>query len=49
MADLPEELFSTRTARTYASTANGDRFIIGVPEAPISTYPITLIINWQAE
>jgi Tol biopolymer transport system component len=49
VADLPEEMFPTLTSRTYASTTNGERFIIGVPEAPVSTYPITLIINWQAE
>lgn len=49
VADIPEVLFPTRTARTYAATSEGDRFIIGVPEAPVSTYPITLIVNWQAD
>jgi hypothetical protein len=49
VADIPEKMFPTRTARTYASTADGERFIIGVPEAPVTTHPITLIVNWQAD
>jgi Tol biopolymer transport system component len=49
VADLPRRLFPTRSEATWASSGDGERFVLGVPDDPDQDYPITLIVNWQGK
>ena len=49
VADRPQHLFSTRSENTWASTLDGQRFILGTPDDPDEGYPITLIVNWAGK
>jgi hypothetical protein len=45
----PQQLFATRSENTWASTLDGQRFILGTPDDPNEGYPITLIANWAGK
>jgi len=49
VADRPQQLFPTRSENTWASTFDGQRFILGTPDDPDEGYPITLIVNWAGK
>jgi Tol biopolymer transport system component/predicted Ser/Thr protein kinase len=49
VADRPQRLFSTRSETTWASSADGRRFLLGTPDDPKEGYPITLIVNWAGK
>jgi Tol biopolymer transport system component len=49
VADRPRQLFSTRAETTWASTLDGQRFILGTPDDPSDGYPITLVVNWAGK
>ena len=51
-AGTPQPLFELRPTATpgtqYDVTADGQRFIVGVPVHPEGTSPLTLVTNWPA-
>ncbi len=49
VADRPQRLFPTRAEATWASTLDGQRFVLGTPDDPNEGYPITLVVNWAGK
>jgi len=49
VVDRPRRLFPTRSENTWASTRDGQRFVLGTPKDPNAGYPITLIVNWSGK
>ncbi len=49
VADRPQQIFSTRSENTWASSRDGQSFILGTPDDSNEGYPITLIVNWAGK
>ena len=45
VAEPAQELVPVPSFLTWASSRSGDRFVIGRPDAPAASVPITLVVN----
>jgi Tol biopolymer transport system component len=48
-AQIPVKLFSMESNQTWASSADGKRFLVGRPDQPSLDLPLMLVVDWVAE